>query len=137
MAAVEQLRDEPTPPAAGIDHLTIPVREYRVAKRFYEQALRPLGFELRLDWPGGSRAFFGLAGAPSTLWLAEERGTIRLSLAAPDRAAVDAFYSAALAAGGRPDEPPGRRPEYTAATYAAGVVDPDGNRVEAICRRAA
>ena len=136
MAAVEQLRIDPEPVAAGIDHVMLPVREYASGKRFYEQALRPLGFELLLDWPAGSRAYFGLPSAPSMLWLAEERGAVRISLAAADRTSVDAFYSAALAAGARSDEPPGRRPEYTAATYAASVVDPDGNRVEAICRRA-
>jgi catechol 2,3-dioxygenase-like lactoylglutathione lyase family enzyme len=137
VAAVRHLWDEPRAVAGGIDHVTVPVREYGSGKRFYEQALRPLGFELLLDWPGAARAFFGLPSAPSTLWLAEEPGAVRISVAAASRGAVDAFYSAALAAGGHPEEPPDYRPEYTAATYAASVVDPDGNRVEAVCRRAA
>jgi catechol 2,3-dioxygenase-like lactoylglutathione lyase family enzyme len=134
MAAVESL---PAPAATGLDHVTVPVREYRLGKRFYEEALRPLGFELRLDWPDGRRAFFGLPAAPSTLWLVEGEGGARIAVAAADRASVDAFYSAALAAGGRAGEQPAFRPEFTPQTYAASVVDPSGNTVEAVCRRAA
>jgi catechol 2,3-dioxygenase-like lactoylglutathione lyase family enzyme len=55
---------------------------------------------------------------------------------APDRAAVDAFHAAALAHGGRCDGPPGVRPHYHAHYYAAFVLDPDGNRIEAVCHRA-
>lgn len=54
---------------------------------------------------------------------------------APSRAAVDAFHAAGLAAGGRCDGPPGLRPEYHPAYYAAFLLDPDGNRVEAVCHR--
>lgn len=55
---------------------------------------------------------------------------------APDRAAVDAFHAAALAQGGRDDGPPGLRPHYHPSYYAAFVLDPDGNRLEAVCHRA-
>ena len=56
---------------------------------------------------------------------------------APSRAAVDLFHAAGLAAGGRCDGPPGVRPAYHAAYYAAFLLDPDGNRVEAVCHRVA
>jgi len=54
---------------------------------------------------------------------------------APNRAAVDAFHTAGLAAGGRCDGPPGLRPDYHPGYYAAFLLDPDGNRVEAVCHR--
>src|SRR5258708_5832732 len=60
-------------------------------------------------------------------------GGARLCFGAPDRAGVRAFYTAALAAGGRDDGPPGLRPQYHAAYYGAFVLDPDGHRIEAVC----
>jgi catechol 2,3-dioxygenase-like lactoylglutathione lyase family enzyme len=117
--------------------VTIGVREYVVGKRFYERALRPLGFSVLLDWPDARRAYLGVASEASSLWLAEGRAArTEISLAAADRSSVDAFYAAALAAGGRAVSSPAIRPEYTPSTYAAAVLDPDGNSVEAICRDA-
>ncbi len=125
--------------AQGIDHVTIATRDYRGAKRFYELALRPLGFSVMFDWPEGGRAYLGVAPETSSVWLVQrgEPGRGAVSLAARDSVAVDRFYAAALAAGGRPVAPPSPRPEYTRATYAAEVLDPDGNAVEAICWHAA
>jgi catechol 2,3-dioxygenase-like lactoylglutathione lyase family enzyme len=125
-------------PVQGIDHVTISTRDSRAAKRFYELALRPLGFSVVFDWPDGGRAYLGLPSEPSSLWLVEggEAGRVALSLSAADRRAVDAFFAAAVAAGARPLSAPASRPEYTASTYAAEVLDPDGNAVEAICRSA-
>ena len=119
-----------------IDHVTIPVGSYDSAKRFFEQALRPLGFVVRLDWPDGRRLYLGLEHEPSSLWLAESRaaGTLELTLAAADPDAVDAFHAAAVDAGGRTEWFPGVRPEYSREYYAARVVDPDGNTIEAVYR---
>jgi catechol 2,3-dioxygenase-like lactoylglutathione lyase family enzyme len=58
-----------------------------------------------------------------------------VAFAAPDRAAVDAFHAAALAAGGSDNGAPGPRPLYHPAYYGAFVLDPDGNNVEAVCHR--
>jgi catechol 2,3-dioxygenase-like lactoylglutathione lyase family enzyme len=125
-------------PAQGIDHVTVGVRGYRAAKRFYERALRPLGFSVLLDWPDAGRAYLGLDSQASCLWLTEGRAArTDITLAAADRASVDSFYAAALAAGGTAVSAPAVRPEYTASTYSARVLDPDGNSVEAICRGAA
>ena len=123
-------------PLQGIDHVTISVTDYRAARKFYELTLRPLGFAVLLDWPDRGRAFLGLPGEPSTVWVAEgeHSGGVALSLAAPDRSAVDAFYAAALAAGGRTLSPPGIRPEYTRFAYGAEVLDQDGNSLQAVCR---
>jgi catechol 2,3-dioxygenase-like lactoylglutathione lyase family enzyme len=122
----------------GIDHVTISTRDSRAAKRFYELALRPLGFSVVFDWPDGGRAYLGLPSEPSSVWLVQGGASRRaaLSFAAADRGAVDCFFAAALAAGAQPLSPPAHRPEYTASTYAAEVLDPDGNALEAICRSA-
>jgi len=121
--------------AHGIDHVTITTRDTRAAKRFYELALQPLGYSVVFDWPDGGRAYLALPAEPSCLWLAQsaDPGPVALSLAAADRAEVDAFYAAAVAAGAQPRSLPSPRPEYTAKTYAAEVVDLDGNAIQVIC----
>lgn len=122
-------------PPRAIDHVTLATGDHRAAKQFYERALRPLGFSIAFDWPEGGRAYLGVAGEPSTLWLVERDDARRgaVSLGAPDASAVDRFYAAALAAGARSLAPPAPRPEHTPSTYSAEVLDPDGNAVEAIC----
>jgi catechol 2,3-dioxygenase-like lactoylglutathione lyase family enzyme len=119
-----------------IDHVTIPVRDYAASKRFYERSLAPLGFRVLLDWPDRRRAYLGLEARPSSLWLVESTsaGTLDLSLAAPSRDAVAAFHATALAAGGRTSRGPGVRAEHSPDWYAARVLDPDGNAVEAVHR---
>ena len=125
--------------AVEIDHLTIPVRDYETSKRFYAQLLRPLGFELLLDWPDKRRAYLGRPGAPSSVWLREwhTAGSLELSLSAPDTGAVHAFHDAALAADAPNVEEPGVRPEYSEEYYAARAFDPDGNSIEVVHRAAA
>jgi catechol 2,3-dioxygenase-like lactoylglutathione lyase family enzyme len=119
-----------------IDHLTVPVRDYEASKRFYERALGPLGFVVRLDWPDQRKVFLGVERKPSSLWLAESdaAGSLQLSLAAPDPDAVDAFHAAALSAGAPTAYEPGIRPEHNREYYAALVLDPDGNSIEAVFR---
>jgi catechol 2,3-dioxygenase-like lactoylglutathione lyase family enzyme len=123
----------------AIDHVTVPVGNYEVGKQFFEQALRPLGFVVLLDWRDKRRAYLGFERQPSSLWLVESRaaGHLELTLAAGDPAAVDAFHAAAVEAGGRTEWFPGARPEYSHEYYAARVVDPDGNTIEAVYRGAA
>ena len=120
-----------------IDHVILPVRDYDASKRFYEEALRPLGFALTLDWREGRRAWFGIEGKASSLWLAESdaAGSLELCLAAEQPEAVDAFHVEALVAGGRSSWEPGIRPEFSRDYYAARVIDPDGNSIEVVCRR--
>ena len=76
----------------------------------------------------------GPPGAPA-LWLsrADTPSHAHVSFASRDRAAVDAFHKAGLAAGGSDNGPPGPRPDYGAHYYAAFLIDPDGNNVEAVC----
>jgi catechol 2,3-dioxygenase-like lactoylglutathione lyase family enzyme len=119
-----------------IDHLTVPVRDYAASKRFYERALGPLGFVVRLDWPDKRKVFLGQEHKPSCLWLAESEtaGRLEVALAALEPEAVDAFHTAAVSAGARTEREPGIRPEYNREYYAARVLDPDGNSIEAVFR---
>jgi catechol 2,3-dioxygenase-like lactoylglutathione lyase family enzyme len=119
-----------------IDHLTIPVSDYEASKRFYELALAPLGFVVRLDWPDRRKVFFGPEHKPSSLWLteADAAGNLHVSLSAVGRESVEAFHAAAVSAGARTESEPGIRPEYNREYYAARVLDPDGNSIEAVFR---
>ena len=117
-----------------IDHITLHASDFATAKGFYTAALAPLGYEVVADH-GGACAFG--AQAPQ-LWLAGSEGPptpIHVAFVAPDRAAVDAFYEAAMAAGGSDNGGPGLRPHYHPTYYAAFVHDADGNNVEAVCHR--
>ena len=122
-----------------LDHLTVPVTDYGRSKRFYADALRPLGFELLTDWHQKRRAYLGIPAAPSSLWLVEApaSATIGLSLAAAAADVVDAFHAAAVEAGAEALDPPGVRRERNGRYYAARVRDPDGNTIEAVHRLAA
>lgn len=122
----------------AIDHVIVPVQDYEASRRFYEEALRPLGFVLMLDWREGRRAWFGTAGSPSSLWLSESdaAGSLELCLSAEHPQAVDAFHVDAVGAGGRSSWEPGVRSEFSRDYYAARIVDPDGNSIEVVCRRA-
>ncbi|MSP50874.1 MAG: VOC family protein [Alphaproteobacteria bacterium] len=119
------------------DHVSIGVADLARARKFYDRALAPLGlkplmiFEASIGY-GRDRPFFwvGLSKDASR----PEAG-LHIAFAGSDRAQVHAFHAAALSAGGRDDGPPGLRPQYTPDYYAAFVTDPDGHRIEAVCRK--
>ena len=119
-----------------IDHVGLNVRDYEASKQFYTGALAPLGYELLLEF-GGRAAGFGRDSKP-TFWV-EDRGRpqsdVHVAFASPDRATVDRFYEAALAAGGSDNGAPGLRPQYHEQYYGAYVLDPDSNNVEAVCHQ--
>jgi catechol 2,3-dioxygenase-like lactoylglutathione lyase family enzyme len=113
-----------------LDHIAFDVTDLASARRFYTAALSPWGArEVEVAGAFG----YGPEGRED-VWIARgERGpALHLALAAPDRATVDAFHAAALAAGGRDNGAPGERPRYHRDYYAAYVLDPDGNNVEAV-----
>ena len=118
-----------------IDHLGLRVSDYAESKRFFASALAPLGYQVVMEF-GGSVAGLGVEGKPD-FWISqgESGGPVHVAFASPDRATVDAFYQAALAAGGSDNGAPGLRPEYHPSYYGAFVLDPDGNNVEAVCHR--
>jgi catechol 2,3-dioxygenase-like lactoylglutathione lyase family enzyme len=120
----------------AIDHVILPVRDYAAGKHFYERALRPLGFTLLLDWPDGRRAWFGLEGTASSLWLRESQGagTLEVCLGADQPEAVAGFHAEAVGLGALSRWEPGIRPEFSRDYYAARVEDPDGNSIEVVYR---
>jgi catechol 2,3-dioxygenase-like lactoylglutathione lyase family enzyme len=118
-----------------IDHVSIGVRDLARAKRFYDAALRPLGYTALSDSPdqvgyGGEAAAFWLGAAERPVPPDPASG-LHFCFAAPSRPSVDAFHAAALAAGGADNGAPGLRPAYGPDYYAAFVIDPDGYRIEA------
>ena len=123
-----------------IDHIGMPVRDLARATEFYLQALAPLGIAIVLrvsaeESGHGAAVGFGANQKPF-FWIGEgERlgGHVHVAFAASSREAVDAFYRAGLAAGGKDNGPPGLRPHYHANYYGAFVLDPDGNNIEAVC----
>ena len=116
-----------------IDHVTATVSDFDRAKQFYSAALEPLGYSMQMEFPGA--AGFGPAGGMPDFWIGSnpERGAAHVAINAADRAAVDAFYAAAVAAGGKDNGAPGLRPHYHETYYAAFVHDADGNNIEAVC----
>lgn len=116
------------------DHIGIKVKNLEASARFYAAALAPLGHVN--GYTGEGIAGFGPPDAPA-LWLYASdppKGPgMHVAFRAPTRAAVDRFYAAALDAGGRDNGAPGIRADYAPNYYAAFVIDPDGNNVEAVC----
>jgi catechol 2,3-dioxygenase-like lactoylglutathione lyase family enzyme len=116
------------------DHIGFKVRDLDASVRFYDATLAPLGHVLSSRDASG--AGFGPPGAPA-LWLYVAKGKsgngMHVALRAPTRAAVDRFHAAGLAAGGRDNGAPGLRADYAPTYYAAFLIDPDGNNVEAVC----
>jgi catechol 2,3-dioxygenase-like lactoylglutathione lyase family enzyme len=126
--------DRPILLLVEIDHLKVPVSDYERSKRFYADVLAPLGFAILLDWHANRRAYLGVPPATSSLWLIESTiaGALEIALAAPSAEAVDAFHAAAVGAGGRMLREPGIDPERSGRHYAARILDPDGNSIEAV-----
>jgi catechol 2,3-dioxygenase-like lactoylglutathione lyase family enzyme len=114
-----------------IDHLKLHVADAARSKAFYERALAPLGYRVLVEPAAG---VVGLGKRLPDFWLAES-GTptvAHVAFRAADRATVDAFHAAALAAGGTEHGAPGLRPQYHPGYYGAFALDPDGNNVEAV-----
>jgi len=117
------------------DHLGFGVTNIAESKAFFLNALQPLGVTVAMEGPYG--VGMGQNSKPS-LWLFETKETpahLHIAFAAGSRADVDAFYRAALAAGGKDNGAPGLRPHYHANYYGAFVIGPDGHNVEAVCHK--
>ena len=122
-----------------LDHVGILVADWNKAKAFYDAAFAPLGITLLNQIPeqftGGAKVG-GYGEQTPDFWLTEsaETGPGRhFAFRAASHAEVDAFHAAAIAAGGTDNGAPGPRPHYHANYYAAFVIDPDGNNIEAVC----
>jgi catechol 2,3-dioxygenase-like lactoylglutathione lyase family enzyme len=114
------------------DHIGLKVADIGVSARFYTAALGALGHVLASQDEGS--AGLGPKGEPA-LWLYRDKvrgAATHVALRAPSRAAVDAFHAAGLDAGGKDNGKPGLRKDYSPRYYAAFLIDPDGNNVEAV-----
>jgi catechol 2,3-dioxygenase-like lactoylglutathione lyase family enzyme len=125
-----------------LDHLGITVLDFERSVAFYKKALAPLSITVikeltAADTGANAHVGFGCEGKPF-FWIsdaAQPRGILHIAFRAANRSAVEAFYRAALAAGGRDNGPPGPRKHYHPNYFGAFVLDPDGNNVEAVCHQ--
>ena len=123
-----------------IDHTGVVVSNFEKSKAFYTAALKPIDYAMLMEIPASVTGSFDVAGfgeAPKPdFWI--HRGNpnqppIHIAFRVNSRAMVDAFYKAALAAGGADNGAPGVRPQYHPNYYGAFVLDPDGHNIEAVC----
>jgi catechol 2,3-dioxygenase-like lactoylglutathione lyase family enzyme len=116
----------------NLDHVSLPVRDLATARRFYEPALGALGMSINMKVPSA----FGMGSKREKIfWLSRDRkasgrGHYAFRVDRPEE--VDAFFEAAMAAGGRNHGAPGPRPDYGPNYYAAFVKDPEGNNIEVV-----
>jgi len=124
-----------------IDHVGIPVSDIARSTEFYLKALEPLGISIVMEVSAeqtghGAAVGFGANFKPF-FWIGGAGGLgvghVHVAFAAPSRAAVDAFYRAAITAGGKDNGKPGLRPHYHENYYGAFVLDFDGHYIEAVC----
>jgi catechol 2,3-dioxygenase-like lactoylglutathione lyase family enzyme len=128
---------------AMFDHVGFPVRDLKKSRAFYEAALAPLGIgvkmEVTAEQTGGTYEGLGFGRTQQPqFWIGTgegSSGSVHVAFEATDRATVDAFYKAAIAAGGTDNGAPGLRPHYHLDYYGAFVRDPDGHNIEAVCHR--
>lgn len=115
-----------------IDHIQLVVSDLAASQRFYEAVLAMLGIPLGGTGPGYFWADELFVSTPASAAAQGERtGRHHLAFQAQDEAMVQAFHRAALAHGGRDNGAPGLR-DYHPGYYAAFVLDPDGNNIEAV-----
>lgn len=123
-----------------IDHTGIVSSDFKTSKAFYTATLAALGYRLLVELPAAVTGHTDVAGfgepPKPDFWISQ--GTpntppVHIAFRAGSRAEVDAFYAAAIAAGGRDNGAPGLRPHYHPDYYGAFVLDPDGHNIEAVC----
>jgi catechol 2,3-dioxygenase-like lactoylglutathione lyase family enzyme len=123
-----------------LDHIGLKVSDYASAREFYSAALAPLGLRLAMEPAPDVGGFASPDQRTFPLWIVAGRGeptTGHVALSAPDRATVDAFHAAALAAGATDNGAPGVRAIYHPNYYGAFVLTEDGVNLEAVCHRPA
>jgi catechol 2,3-dioxygenase-like lactoylglutathione lyase family enzyme len=120
------------------DHVKFGVSDFAVSKTFYAKTLAPLGVAIIAE--GVPTYGVELCGKNSNTSLVlfqtdEKPAHLHLAFVAETRQQVDAFYRAALEAGGKDNGAPGVRAHYNANYYAAFIIDPDGHNIEAVCQK--
>ncbi len=116
-----------------IAHTSVAVTDYAKSKEFYKKALAPLGYTLTKDMPEYMAAGF-YDGKNTDFWIGQKEGGggTHVAFEAKNKQEVEAFYKAALEAGGKDNGAPGYRKEYWPGYYAAFVLDPDGSNIEVV-----
>lgn len=120
------------------DHVKFGVSDYAASKAFFLRALEPLGVAVVSEGAPTYGVELSAMGSNTSLCLyqtQEKPAHLHLAFSAQSRQQVEAFYRAALEAGGRDNGPPGLRPHYHANYYAAFVIGPDGHNIEAVCHK--
>jgi catechol 2,3-dioxygenase-like lactoylglutathione lyase family enzyme len=120
------------------DHVKFGVSDYAASKAFFLKALEPLGIAAGSEGPPtyGVELISPKGVVSLCLFQTEEKPAhLHLAFVAESRQQVDAFYRAALGAGGKDNGAPGLRPNYHANYYAAFVIGPDGHNIEAVCSK--
>ena len=115
-----------------IEHVSVPISDYKKSKQFYLEALKPLDYVLGSDYPSDAAGFF--EGGHTSFWIVRKKQPVQpihVALRASSKDAVHQFHSAALKAGAKDNGLPGFRRQYGDDYYAAFVLDFDGNNIEA------
>ncbi len=116
------------------DHVVFGVSDYLASKAFFLKALEPLGVTVAQEGPLGVELSQPEGKASLCMRRSVEKPAhLHLAFTAANRPQVEAFYRAALAAGGKDNGAPGLRPNYHANYYAAFVIGPDGHNIEVVC----
>jgi catechol 2,3-dioxygenase-like lactoylglutathione lyase family enzyme len=116
-----------------IDHIQLVVRDFEASRRFYEAVFAAIGIPIAgegKDYLWADELFVSTADSEAAA--GKLTGRHHIAFQAKDRAMVDAFYEAGLAAGGKDNGKPGERERYHPGYYAAFLLDPDGNNIEAV-----
>ena len=113
-----------------IEHISLPVHDYKKAKKFYVAALKPLKYKLHMEFPGAAGF---VEGGHTSFWIVKHGRGAKLHIAflAKSKKMVQAFHTAALKAGAKDNGKPDFRLDYGPDYYAAYVLDPEGNNIEA------
>ena len=114
-------------------HVAVSVTDWEAAKRFYEKVLGPLGYRVVYEEEGALAYYADARGLDFGIGRRDPVGGAHVAFECPDRETVDRFHANGLAAGGRDNGAPGIRAHYDESYYAAYVLDPDGNNIEAVC----
>jgi catechol 2,3-dioxygenase-like lactoylglutathione lyase family enzyme len=118
------------------NHIGFTVGDGQASKAFYDKALAPLGLTVLTTIPTPNGPVYGYGKDRPVFWFASDglptKNSLHVAFSVETRAEVQAFYDAALAAGGKDNGGPGLREHYSPGYYAAFVYDPDGNNIEAV-----
>jgi len=122
-----------------IDHITIRVKDIEKTKAFYSRTLEPIGYKLAIDTTYDGVQVLGFSkNNKIDTWFTNDTpvsGPTHIAWTVDSKNLVNAFYAAAISAGGKDNGKPGPRPHYHKDYYGAFILDPDGNNVEAVCHK--